>query len=233
MWSHEELMVCRKIKMKNSAFAYQSGNSILHKCPSWIKILFIPLINILIFSLPFYFALAFLFLQFVLACVAKISFKAQLSDLKPVIFYAFMLLWMQLILGLTQSGVENLFIHFTWQNQKENVFMLVKLFCIMQTASLLFRTTTALKIRDGIAVIEKRTRKILHVKKGYAFTNTISLFLNFIPLVSQIWQQSVKAWRARGGKKSIKMYCVLLPVLFSVGMKKAYNSARALYIRQS
>ena len=58
------------------------------------------------------------------------------------------------------------------------------------------------------------------------------MFLNFIPLVSKIWEQSKKAWLARGGKNFVKMYLALLPVLFSVGMKKAYNMSRAIAIRQ-
>ena len=57
------------------------------------------------------------------------------------------------------------------------------------------------------------------------------MFLNFIPMLAQIWEQSKKAWQARGGKKGVKMYGVLLPVLFSVGMKKAYNQARAIFVR--
>ncbi|MCR4742928.1 MAG: hypothetical protein K5866_08695 [Treponema sp.] len=51
-------------------------------------------------------------------------------------------------------------------------------------------------------------------------------------MVSKIWNQSKKAWLARGGKISIKMYKVLIPLLFSVGMKKAYNMARAISIRK-
>ena len=57
------------------------------------------------------------------------------------------------------------------------------------------------------------------------------MFLNFIPMVTKIWTQAQKAWFARGGKKSIKMYLSLLPVLFSVGMKKAWNTARAIESR--
>lgn len=57
------------------------------------------------------------------------------------------------------------------------------------------------------------------------------MFLNFIPMLSQIWEQSKKAWFARGGKKGIRMYGTLLPVLFSVGLKKAYNQARAISLR--
>lgn len=120
---------------------------------------------------------------------------------------------------------------FTFENQKESIFLLCKLFCIMQSASLVFKTSTSLQLRDGIEKIEIALRKLLHLKNKTTFTNAISMFLNFIPLVSKIWNQSQKAWIARGGKKSVKMYLTLLPVLFSVGMKHAYNTARAIEIR--
>ena len=77
-------------------------------------------------------------------------------------------------------------------------------------------------MRDGIA-------KICGQKS--AFTNAIYMFVNFIPMVSRIWEESQRAWFARGGKKSLRMYMTLLPILFSVGMKKAYNAARAVTIR--
>ena len=50
-------------------------------------------------------------------------------------------------------------------------------------------------------------------------------------MVTKIWAQAQRAWFARGGKKSIKMYLTLLPVLFSVGMKKAWNTSRAIEVR--
>ena len=89
----------------------------------------------------------------------------------------------------------------------------------MQSASLVFKTSTSLELREGIFKIEKLVRKILHLKNKATFTDTFSMFLNFIPLVSKIWEQSKKAWLARGGKNFVKMYLALLPVLFSVGMK--------------
>lgn len=113
----------------------------------------------------------------------------------------------------------------------ETLFLLVKLFCVMQSASLVFKTSTLLQLREGIGSIEETIRKIFHLKQRNTFTNILSMFLNFVPMLAQIWEQSKKAWKARGGKAGIKMYAVLLPVLFSIGMKKAYNQARAIAIR--
>lgn len=221
-----------KIKSKKySAFSYKAGNSFLHRCPAWAKLLFIPVINILFLCLPIQFAAGFILFQFVIACVLKFSLREQFADLKPVLYYGIFVLLMDLLTALG-SGNFNFKEIYSWEKQRETIFLLIKIFCVLQSAGLVFKTSTSLELREGIAVIESSIRKILHLKKKNAFTDAISLFLNFIPLVSKIWEQSKKAWFARGGKKGIGMYLKLLPVLFFVGMKKAYNSARALSIRE-
>ena len=217
---------------KYSAFSYISGNSFLHKCPSWIKILFIPVINILFLFLPAYFCLFLIILQISISFLLKFSFKQQLADLKPVIYYAFLLFLME-VFTCVFSEQATFVQRFNFQTQKESIFLLLKLFCMMQSASLVFKTSTSLQLRDGIEKIELFIRKILHLKEKTSFTNAISMFLNFIPMVTKIWAQTQKAWFARGGKKSVKMYLTLLPILFSVGMKKAWNTARAMEMRNA
>lgn len=205
-----------------SFFSYKDGSSLLHKCPAWIKILFIPLLNILFLCLPPVFSIGLIFCQFILACCLHFSLKEQFTDLKPVLFYALMVFFMQLLLWIF-GGFQKTFLEvFCWEAQKDSVFLLIKILAVMQSASLLFKTSTSLQMREGIARIFGRKS---------AFTNSLFMFLNFIPMISKIWEQSKKAWIARGGKNSVKMYVTLLPVLFSVGLKKAWNMARAVSIR--
>lgn len=208
-------------------FSYKPGKSFLHKTPAWIKLLFIPFINILFLCLPAYFACGLIVVQFIVAFCLHFTFKEQLTDVKPVIYYAVLLYGFKLVTFTFNpaSGKEIFF-------DLETINLLLKLFCVMQSSSLVFKTSTLLELREGIAQIEGSIRKVLHLKKQNTFTNAISMFLNFIPMLSQIWEQSKKAWFARGGKKGIKMYSVLLPVLFSIGMKKAYNQARAISVRE-
>jgi len=107
----------------------------------------------------------------------------------------------------------------------------------MQTASLIFKTSTSLQIREGLEVMELAVRRSLHLKPvvdgrpNAPVAQAVSLFICFIPQVSKNWQQAERAWKARGGRKSLRMFAVLLPVFFSVGMKQAYNSARAISAR--
>ncbi len=216
----------------DSLFNYKIGNTFLHRCPVWCKLLFIPVISILAFCLSPQFCLALIIIQFILALLLHFSFLEIISDLRPVYFYFLILLLVEIFSLLfdifpfiTQSdfnSIKSILIkHFSWERQKSTVFMLMKILCLFQTTSLLFKTSTQLQIKECLEKI-----KLL---SGFAFV--LSMFINFIPMTSKMWTQIKKAWFARGGKKGIKMYVTLLPVLFSVGMKKAWNMSRAIEAR--
>ena len=220
-------------KAKYSAFQYKAGNSFLHKTPSWIKILIIPIINILFFILPYQFALALIVFQTILAFSLHFTFKEQLADLRAVLYYAVLLLFVKVLTFIFTYVFGSSSLPLNWdtvllyiKGEKHTLFMLLKLFCVMQSASLVFKTSTSLEIREGVGKIEYA------ITKKNTLTDGIFLFVSFIPSVSKIWKQSTRAWYARGGKHNIRMYLVLLPVLFSVGMKEAYNKARAVSIRK-
>lgn len=238
------------------AFSYKNGNSFVHKMPVLVKILLIPALNILFFMLPFYFSAVLLVLQFVLACSIGFTLKEQFQDFKPVIYYAVLLyvtgFIAQFFAGLSasvtvvetsavvNSSSESInlpsilltALRITFTNVSTAI-MLLKLFCIMQSASIIFKTSTSLQIREGVASIEIAIRKILPVSKKPVCTTAVSLFVCFIPMVYKNWEQCKRAWFARGGKKSFKMYMTIFPVFFSVGIKQAWNSSRAILIRSN
>ena len=186
-----------------TAFSYKQGNSFLHRCPALVKILLIPVVSIAVFKLPPAVAIVLVIIQTVLSFALKFSLREQLCDLRAVLYYAVILLIIDF---------------FTKADIVQTLLMLVKLLCVMQTASLVFKTSTTLQLRQALS------KNIL--------SETLALFICFIPQVTKNWAQIKKAWFARGGKKSLKMIIVLLPVLFSVGMKQAWNTARALSIRK-
>ena len=215
--------------MAYTLLSYKQGTSFLHRCPAWIKILVIPAVSIAAFYLPPAFALSILALQTLVSFVLRFTVREQLADLRPVIYYAVLLFIAKLIgsAAVVISGGS-----FYWKDfiisEKETWLLLLKLFCVMQSASLVFKTSTSLQIREGLEKIEIAITR----KKKAPVAQTLSIFICFIPQVSKNWQQATRAWKARGGKKSLRMLVVLLPVFFSVGMKQAYNSARAISIRQ-
>ena len=219
---------------KNSlAFSYKAGNTFVHKMPPVAKILLIPSINILIFTLPFEVSLGFLIFQAALAFGLKFALREQLRDLRPVLYYALILYVTSFIAQFCAAGFDLQSAFSSTVQNHETIKMLVKLFCVMQSASILFKTSTSLQIRDGIGVIESLIRKILPVSKKNTFTDTIALFVCFIPMVYKNWELSKRAWFARGGKSGIKMMKSIFPVFFSVGIKQAYNAARAVAVRNA
>lgn len=212
-----------------SAFAYKEGHSFLHRCPAWIKLFFVPAISILIFKVPSPAALCILVLQTLLCFCLGFTLKEQLKDLQAVLYYAAILIFAKFIGAFFTGGIQKEFFY----DLKETSFLLLKLLCVMQTASLVFKTSTSLQLREGLEKIERAVRKILHLKGKSSLSDSLAFFVCFIPQVAKNWEQAKKAWFARGGKKSLRMLLVLLPVLFSVGMKQAYNSAKALTIRKN
>ena len=220
---------------RNSLFAYNFGNSFLHKCPAWIKLIFIPIINITLLLIPellFVLIPVFIGILFLIAMTARISFGELVTDIKPVFYYALLLFLFDLF-TVNYLDFKNILTQlltiFSWHNQKETIFFLLKLIAVMQTSSLFFRTSTSLEIRNAISKIETKFNR---GKKQNSFTQILFLFLNFIPMVAKTYNQLKLSWKARCGKSGIKMCIILLPVLFSVSIKKAWNMSRALLIRE-
>lgn len=237
------------MNITNTAFSYKQGSSFLHCCPAWVKILLLPIISLSIFYLPPYFALALIVLQTLVSFLLHFTVREQARDLKAVFYYAVFLIFVKIIGSLAAAISAGSLAAFELAvlpqavltfliSEKETWLLLLKLFCIIQTASLIFKTSTSLQIREGLEAMELAVRKSLHLKPhvdgkpNAPVAQTLSLFICFIPQVSKNWQQAEHAWKARGGHKSLRMFAVLLPVFFSVGMKQAYNSARAISIRQ-
>ena len=226
--------------MSDTAFSYKQGNSFMHRYPAWIKILLIPILSVMVFKLPPVFALVFFAVQVVLAFTLRFTLREQLRDLRAVLYYAVLLLFAKLVGNVavmvtggttfSLSGLPESALAFL-AGEKETFVLLLKLLCIMQSASIIFKTSTSLQIREGLEQMESAVCSFFRLKKRTEIAQTVSLFICFIPQVSKNWQQAERAWKARGGKKSLKMLVVLLPVFFSVGMKQAYNSAHAFAVR--
>ena len=185
-------------------------NSIIHRCPAWIKILLVHVISVVFFYTPAAVSAVMLGVLVVTQLVLGFTLRQIFGSIQFVLYYAVILV---LFRGM------------------EVVPMLLNLICMLELAALVFKTSTSLELRYGFEAIELAVRKVLHLKKRTPVANALALFTSFIPLVSQNWNQSKRAWKARGGKNSIRMYVVLLPVFFSVGMKQAYLTARAVSIR--
>lgn len=214
-----------------TAFSYKAGSSIFHRCPVWIKILLLPIVSVVFFKAPAFVSAVMLTVVFAVELMLKFSLKEIFSDLKLVFYYALILLFVRAIVFVTGNREEGFSLAVFFLEQEETLLMLLRLLCMLQLTALIFRTSSSLQLREGFEKIELAVRKLFHRKKATPIANALALFTSFIPLVAKNWNQVKRAWYTRGGKNSIKMYVVLLPVFFSVGMKQAYLTARALSIR--
>ncbi len=221
-----------------SAFSYKAGRSVFHKMSAWCKILFIPLFNVAVFSLGWHFSAVFVLIQFVLFCFLHFTLREQLTDLTPVLWYGFFLYLIDLIsatyVNYPELGFPAGFLEaFRKCIHDEKTFAtIVKFFACNQSAALMFKTSTSLELREGIEKIECAVRRVLPCSKKAGFALVVSMFINFIPAVFKIWNQLKRAWFARGGKSGIKMFLSLIPVLFSIGLKYAYDTTKAVLVRE-
>lgn len=205
----------------------------LCKTPAWIKLIILFLSSFIIFNISALICtILFLLLNIFLLSIhftAKRTFDIQ----KPCISYGIML--------YTLDIFQN--IHNYLRVEKTSVYLLLKpdfityqssirLAVTLQCVSLLYFTTTQLEIRYGITTIEYSIRKILNFGRKKIikprFSQSLSLLMTFIPQVLSVWTKLDTAWKARGGKTGLKKITKLLPILISVSMHNAYQTAMAV-----
>lgn len=222
---------------RHSAFSYKAGNSFVHRLPAWIKILFVPVCNIAIFSLSWQVAAGFALAQTVLFFALRFSLREQLADAMPVVWYGAFLY----LIGFGADCYALAQDEPLWDaafhaavrvaGDRETGVRVLKFFACVQSASLMFKTSTSLELRAGIETIERTIRRWLPCKKEAKCAAAVALFVNFIPAVFVLWQQLKRAWLARGGKQSLRMVLTIVPVLFFVGLKYAFDTTKAVLIR--
>ena len=166
----------RQTADSGSAFSYKQGKSLLHRCPTWVKILVLPIVSVAVFELPWFCATVLLLVQTILAFYLHFTVREQLADLRAVLYYAAMLLFVNgvvFVAGLLAGGdvgaeTSQLEAAAALVSEKETLFLLLRLLCVMQTASIVFKTSTSLQLREGLGVIEFAVRRIFP-KKGVIF----------------------------------------------------------------
>ncbi len=221
-----------------SAFSYKAGHSVFHRMSAWCKILLIPVFNIAVFSLNWKFAAVFVGIQFITFFCLRFTLKEQLTDLTPVLWYGIFMYLIDLIsgtyIGFAELGLADSFLSALKKclYDEKTFSTIVKFFVCNQSAALMFKTSTSLELREGIETIELKIRKVLPCSKKPRFAIVVSMFINFIPAVFKIWNQLKRAWFARGGKYNLRMFLTLFPVLFSIGLKYAFDTTKAVLIRE-
>ena len=229
-------------------FSYRQGVSFVHRIPSWVKILSIPLFNIAMFTVDWRASLFFIPFFVILFFAVGFSLREQLRDLSPVFYYCSFLYLMNFIV-LTCSlsaasfpsfpagfspvrflGVLKASFLETALDPSTMKFSLRFCACV-QSCAMMFGTSSSVQIREGIEKIEVFVRRLLPFGKEPMFSLAVSMLVVFIPTVFRIWSRLCLAYRARGGKPSLSMVLVLVPQLFSVGLRTAFETTKSIMNR--
>ena len=139
--------------------------------------------------------------------------KSILKYLIPIFYYAILFYLFSFISNLQMGIFESL-----------KVTFLNKSIAVMFFTGLFFTIFSTLQIKSAIDFIFRGPN---------LFTTTIFLFLTFIPMIFEMWDELKKAWKIRGGRVGLKMGVVLLPSLILLSFKKAYDKAKAIKVIQN
>ncbi|MCK9169783.1 MAG: energy-coupling factor transporter transmembrane protein EcfT [Treponema sp.] len=214
---------------KITLFSYTYGSSVLHRLDARIKLLFIFLAGYGAFYLPPAACTVCIAAVFITAAASGFTFKDQLIQLKPAVYYVLLLYTVSLISSYTgHTPFPLVFIPRT-----ADILLSLRLVLAVLVTGLLYRTTSPLALRTALEQIEDACRRFFHLRspdyrKIPPFSEIFSLLLVFIPQVFDVWEEVHRAWKARNGRNGIRMLSVLFPVFISVCMKRSYLTSLAL-----
>jgi biotin transport system permease protein/energy-coupling factor transport system permease protein len=199
-----------------AVFRYKTIKGPLHKLPAVLKlILFLPL-SVFCLSLSSSLLAAEITAAAIIAFLCGFTLREQLTDLKPVFFYAGIMYFLSVLSNLFENWdyISLIFNSFLFLPRREFIHITLRLVLIVQISALLFRTTSSLQIREVIRI------------------EIISLFFCFIPEIFETWSKINTAWKARGGKHGFAKIKNLVFVLISLCFEKAAVKSRAYAARK-
>jgi len=202
---------------KSSIFKYKTIKGPLHKVPAVIKLILLLMLSVFCITLPSLWLCAGILFSILISFLCRITLNEQLTDLKPVIFYAILMYLISLLSNIFETppcavtGRSALI--FMIMPRAEYLQITLRLVLIVQLSALIFRTTGSLEIKEAVRL------------------DFITLFLMFIPEIFNTWSSINLAWKARCGAKGFVKIKTLLFVLISISFEKAAIRAKALEAR--
>ncbi len=198
----------------NSLFSFSRKNSVIHRCPAWIKLVLLLAVPITVHLCPVEVCLGAMALFAVLSLVSKTDFRDFLRDLRPAAYYSIFLVLTDVISHFAFRTSDEIV-------RKTTLFLILKLLCAMEVSSVFFRTTGIHEIRQTLQFGRGRN----------AVSSLIAMFLGFLPQIFSNWSALEQSYNARGGKRGIRKAVVLLPLLISMSIRKAGTTYLALLNR--
>ena len=211
-------------------FKYKIIKGPLHKLPVMLKLFILIFIPVFCFKLTSLWLGIVILLTVIFALFCKFTTGEQLTDIKPALFYAAIMYFLSILSNLTET-LHNINISIFIPNP-DYLNTALRLTYIIQLSALFFRTTSFMEIKDCLNIIERFIKQLFKIPLKTYFTDTISLFLIFIPEFFIVWSNINLAWKARGGKPGIKKIKTLVFILITICFEKAALKARALEARK-
>jgi len=201
--------------VNNMIFKYKTIKGPLHKIPALLKLLLLLPLSFFCMSLPSLWLGTGIIFCVIVSFICGLSFQEQLTDLKPAFYYALLMYILSVFSNLTDNfrlipfneSVKALI------PRHEYLRITLRLALIVQISALVFRTTSALEIREAVRL------------------EIISVFLCFIPEIFKIWTSVNHAWKARRGKDGLLKIKIVIFVLISLCFEKAALKAKAIEAR--
>ena len=226
--------------MEINLFTYKKRNGFLYKTPSWLKIISMVAATIMFFYFGTKEFIVILSITILLSLFHGFSFAELAKDFSYILLYGIFLYLAAILDNINQTTfpTENPF--FMFIPSKQIVEITCRLSATFFLASLLFKTTSPLQLKQGFSQIEMFLRKMIafipkvgkKIKPYPKTTESLANVIAFIPQVFQIWNKLDLAWKARGGKNGFKKICKIMPALFSVSMGKAVETSKAMENRR-
>lgn len=198
----------------DSLFSYKADSSILHRTPALLKLLFLFAVPVTVLLCPIEVCIALIAAIVLLAALGRIRVTDFLRDQKPAVIYSLMIVTLDVLLFLLFDRSRGIV-------TQRSLFMVLRLICAMEAASVFFRTTSSFEIRQALSFGHPDN----------PVSDAFVLFLSFLPQVFATWTQLDLAYRARGGKNGPLKVLRLFPLLITMSMKKATTTYLALLNR--
>jgi biotin transport system permease protein/energy-coupling factor transport system permease protein len=204
-----------------AVFRYKTIKGPLHRVPALLKLILLLPLSIFCMSLSPKWLCVGIILSSITAFLCRFTLREQFTDLVPAFFYAALMYALSVFsnlfelfgkITLNANIIDNLV--FILMPRYDFLHIALRLVLIVQLSALLFRTTSALEIRESLRI------------------EPISLFLSFIPLIFETWKTVDLAWKARGGRQGLRKIRTIVFVLILLSMEKAAMKSMALTARK-
>lgn len=230
-------------------FSYRKGNSILHRIPALLKILFMMVFCVTAFlggsteTAEEILQKTVCFQLLYCICTCILLFFLSKASVRSVIQMRWVM-WFGLMVTVFRLFPEDYSILKSFDLYKPvlvngllagGLYTIRFLFATF-VCQLVFETTSSLEIREGFENIHLAVCRGLPFMKRFNLAFVISLAVTFIPEVFETWEKVSKASRARrGNRKGLISFCRILfcemAALLSILIESADIKRRAILNR--